>query len=113
MNKWTKNTAAVLVAVLTLAVIMYAPCSSWAGAADDIYKSKCAMCHGPDGTGDTAMGKKLNIRNLKSKEVQDMKDDQLTEIIVKGKNKMPGYDGKLKPAEIAQVVALIRTMAKK
>ena len=36
-------------------------------SADDgsaIFAKECAKCHGPDGKGDTAMGKKLKIKDL-------------------------------------------------
>ncbi len=110
MNQLSKRVAIAFIAVTVMAVVAYAPISALAGAGEDLYKSKCAMCHGADGTGDTAMGKKLNIRNLKSPEVQKETDAQLTEIITKGKNKMPEYGSKLKPEEIKQVVAAIRAM---
>jgi mono/diheme cytochrome c family protein len=85
-------------------------------AADDgaaLFKSKCAMCHGPDGKGEVPMGKKLGARDLTSAEVQKQSDAELTEVVTKGKNKMPAYEGKLKPDEIKGLVAYIRELAKK
>src|SRR6185369_13542432 len=58
----------------------------------DTFKSKCASCHGVDGSGSTAAGKALKIRDLSSADVQGQTDDQLLEIIAKGKDKMPGYE---------------------
>jgi mono/diheme cytochrome c family protein len=77
------------------------------------FKAKCAMCHGPDGTGKTAMGEKLKIRDLSSADVQKQSNADLTQIVTKGKEKMPSYDGKLTKEQIDQVVAHIRTLAKK
>ncbi len=37
----------------------------------------------------------------------------LTEVIAKGKGKMPAFGAKLKPDEIKQLVAYIRSMPKK
>ena len=35
---------------------------AWAqGDAKDLYLNKCATCHGPDGMGKTAKGKKLKV----------------------------------------------------
>jgi len=62
-------------------------------AGEQLYKAKCAACHGPDGKGEVPMGKKLSAHNLSSAEVQKQSDAQLTEVITKGKNKMPAYDG--------------------
>ena len=78
-----------------------------------IFNSKCAACHGKDGKGDTAMGKKLNIRSLVSKEVQKQTDAELLAISKKGKNKMPAYDGKIADDDLKAVIAHIRTLAKK
>jgi mono/diheme cytochrome c family protein len=77
------------------------------------FKSKCAMCHGPDASGKTPMGEKLNIRDLRSADVQKQTDAELAQIVTKGKNKMPSYDGKLTKEQIDQVVAYVRELAKK
>ncbi|MGA8439224.1 MAG: cytochrome c [Candidatus Sulfotelmatobacter sp.] len=86
---------------------------SLSGRAQDasaLFKSKCAICHGADGTG-SATGKKLGARDFTTAEVQGMTDAQLTDIITNGKNKMPKY-GTLKPEEIKGLVAYIRTLSK-
>lgn len=96
-----------LVIVLALGVITI--CSSSAAAQDAAatYKAKCAMCHGADGKGG-----KMGTRDFASAEVKAESDAQLTEIITKGKGKMPSYDGKLKDTEIKDLVAYIRSLAK-
>ena len=71
------------------------------------YKAKCAMCHGADGKGG-----KMGTRDFASAEVKAETDAQLTDIITKGKGKMPAYSGKLKDTEIKDLVAYIRTLAK-
>jgi mono/diheme cytochrome c family protein len=81
--------------------------------AASVYKTKCAMCHGPDGKGDNAMGKKLGARDFASPEVAKQTDDEMAGIIAKGKNKMPGYEKSLKPEQIKALVAYIRGLAKK
>jgi cytochrome c6 len=84
-------------------------------AADDagaLYKTKCAACHGPDGKGETAIGKTNKIRDLASAEVQKQSDDELAGIIGTGKGKMPGYGKSLKPEQIKGLVAYIRGLAK-
>ena len=77
-----------------------------------VYKAKCAMCHGADGKGETAAGKKTGARDFASPEVQKESDADLEQITKKGKNKMPGYEGKLKQAEIKDLVAYARKLAK-
>jgi cytochrome c6 len=97
----------VLFVILTLAV-------SGLFAADGaaIYKAKCAMCHGPDGTGLTSMGKSMKLRDLGSADVQKQTDKELFAWTADGKGKMPGYKGKLSDEEINSLVTYIRSMKK-
>src|SRR5579863_4737734 len=95
--------------VVLLACGLIAVCSSSAVAQDAAatYKAKCAMCHGPDGKGG-----KMGTRDFASPEVKAETDAQLTDIITKGKGKMPAYGEKLKDTEIKDLVAHIRSLAK-
>jgi cytochrome c6 len=82
-------------------------------AGETLFKAKCAMCHGPDGSGKTMMGERLKIPDLRSEEVQKQTDTQLKEIITNGKAKMPAYKGKIQPPQIEQLVGEIRELGKK
>lgn len=86
------------------------------GRADDatanLFKSKCAMCHGPEGSGKTVMGEKLKIPDLRSADVQKRPDADLKTIIAKGKDKMPAYEAKLSKEQIDKLVAYVRDLAK-
>jgi len=84
-----------------------------ASAGAKTFTSKCASCHGKDGRGDTAMGKKLKLRDLTSADVQKQSDQQLHTITAKGKGKMLAYEKKLTEEQIHEVVAFIRQLAKK
>ena len=109
-----KNTRLGLLTAVVVVVV--AGTGSTPLAAQDgptLYKTKCAMCHGADGKGETPMGKKLNIRDLGSPEVQKQADAELTTIISKGKGKMPPFEGKLTAEQIGQVLAHIRELGKK
>jgi cytochrome c6 len=81
--------------------------------AEPTYKSKCAACHGPDGKGETAIGKTNKIRDLASADVQKQSDDDLAGVIASGKGKMPAYAKSLKPDQIKGLVAYIRSLGKK
>jgi cytochrome c6 len=98
---------AVLVTLLAGGLI--AVCSTTAVAQDAAatYKSKCAVCHGPEGKGG-----KMGTRDFASPGVKAQSDAQLTEIITKGKGKMPPYGGKLKDTEVQDLVTYIRSLAK-
>jgi cytochrome c6 len=92
------------------AVALSVPLSAGAQDSSTLFKSKCAACHGADGTG-SAMGKKMGAHDFTTDEVQKMSDAELTDIIINGKNKMPKYSS-LKPEEIKGLVAYIRTLKK-
>jgi len=77
-----------------------------------VYEKACKSCHGTDGTANPAIAKmfKVDIKDLKSPEVQAMSDDDLMKIITDGK-------GKMKPVPAAassapDVVAYIRSWKK-
>ena len=94
--------------VTLLAVIFVHPLPVHAQDAPTLFKSKCAACHGADGTG-SSMGKKMGAHDFTSADVQKMSDAELTDIITNGKNKMPKY-GSLSPDEVMGLVAYIRTL---
>jgi mono/diheme cytochrome c family protein len=98
-----------LALVGALAALFVLPAMSAQDAAAT-FKSKCAGCHGTDGTG-SAMGKKMGAHDFTSADVQKMSDADLTDIITNGKNKMPKYSS-LKPEEVKGLVDYIRTLKK-
>jgi len=103
------NTKKLTIAI-ALAVVLGIPLSAGAQDASALFKSKCAGCHGADGTG-SAMGKKMGAHDFTSADVQKMSDAELSDTITNGKNKMPKY-GSLKPEEVKGLVAYIRTLKK-
>lgn len=106
MKHRIRNSAAIL-----LAAALAVPVLAQSGA--DTYKTKCAMCHGPDGTAATPMGKMMKIPSFKSPEVVRASDVSLIAVTKGGKGKMPAYNGKLTDSQIKEVVAYIRTFQKK
>lgn len=71
-----------------------------------LYKSKCAACHGVDGT-------KMAEHDLSSAKVQKKSAADLTAVIADGMPpKMPEFGDKLKPEEIKGLVDYIRTFKK-
>lgn len=78
-----------------------------------IFKSKCAGCHGPDGKGQTAMGKMMHLKDLGSPEVQKMSDAELHKLITEGKSPMPAFGKQLSKTQITEVVEYIRSLGKK
>ena len=70
----------------------------------------CASCHGKDGSGNTAMGKKLGVQNYSK--TQGFSDAEAANVIKNGKGKMKGYKDKLSDADVKALVAYIRSLKK-
>jgi len=105
-----KLTLSKKLAVVVVAMAIFAlPLASFAAdAAADVFKSKCAMCHGPDGK-----GKMAGTKDLGSADVQKSSDADLAATITNGKPpKMPAYKGKLTDDQIKSLVAYVRTFKK-
>ena len=90
---------------LLLAVAL--PMAAFADGAA-LYKTKCAPCHGADGSGQTPVGKNLKVRDLRSPEVQKLSDADITKVLSAGKGKMPA--SKLTADEMKAVIGFIRTL---
>jgi len=79
-----------------------------------VYKAKaCASCHGEAGAGDTAIGKKNNIPDFRSADVQKLSDAELTKILTEGKgqiSKMAHKSKNLTELQTKALVAWIRTL---
>lgn len=97
----------ILVTVLACGILALSASPAFADDAAATFKAKCAMCHGADGKGG-----KMGTRDFASPEVKAETDAQLTDIISKGKGKMPSYSGKLSDADIKGLVTYIRGLAK-
>lgn len=93
--------------VVALLVAMAVPAMAQDSAA--LYKSKCQICHGPDGKG-SAVGKKMGTKPFDSPDVAKQTDSQLIATTKNGKGKMPKYEGKLTDAQIKGLIAYIRTL---
>ena len=105
------NLPVALVAALMPLAFVAAPSRASAGGGE-LYKAKCASCHGEDGSGNTAVGRSLRLRALGSPEVQKQSDAELTSVTAKGKGRMPGYEAKLSQEQLQKLVRFIRGLKK-
>jgi len=99
---------------MTCAVLVLAgAATAWAqGDAKDLYLSKCATCHGPDGAGKTAKGKKLKVQDVHATATK-MTADEMIKIVTDGKGQdMDGYGKTLSKDQIKGVVDFYRGLAK-
>ena len=97
-------------AVILLAAFIAVPV--FAQAPGDLYKAKCAMCHGADGLAATPMGKNMKILSFKDPKMISASNAQFFASTKEGKGKMPAYKGKLTDQQIKDVIAYIRTLQK-
>lgn len=92
----------------------YLACSALVFAEVDarsIYLDKCSTCHGPDGQGKTAKGKKLKVKSVKE---TIGKEDlaAMIKIVTDGKGTdMDSFKTELKADQIKAVVEYYRTLA--
>ena len=98
-------------AALLLAASIAAPVFAQSAGANT-YKAKCAMCHGPDGTAATPVGKMMKVPSFKDPVLVKTSEAALIAVTKDGKGKMPAYNGKLTDAQIREVVSYIRTLQK-
>jgi cytochrome c6 len=112
MRQTLNGITAITTAVVLVGIALLSVPASAGNTGDATFKAKCAACHGPDGKGETAVGKSNKVRDLGSLDVQKQSDDELSAIIGNGKGKMPAYGKSLNPEQIKELVAYIRTLKK-
>jgi mono/diheme cytochrome c family protein len=76
------------------------------------FKANCTLCHSANGSGDSPTGKAMHAKDLRSDEVKKEPDAALSEIITKGKGKMPAFGAKLSADDVTKMVAYLRTLKK-
>jgi mono/diheme cytochrome c family protein len=101
-----------IVIVLSLAAAATPMQAADAAAGKAAYDKSCKSCHAPDGAGNPAIAKmfKVDMRDLKSADVQAMSDAELMKIVTDGKGKMKPVASAASSA--ADIVAYIRTWKK-
>jgi cytochrome c len=73
----------VILAILALAFLLFLALPNLSWAQEEIYKAKCAACHGADGKG-SAAGKKMGAPEFSSPAVQKASDADLADFIENG-----------------------------
>jgi cytochrome c6 len=106
-------------AMAAMAFLALGAASVRAAEPAEIWTQKCASCHGKDGTGNTKMGKKLDIKDYTDAKVQSaFTDDKAIQTIKegfkddKGKELMKGYKDAFSDDEIKGLVACMRAFKK-
>jgi len=103
----------VILAILALAFALFLILPNLSWAQDDLYKAKCAGCHGPDGKG-TAAGKKMGALEFSSPTVQKMSDAELADYIENGgpqKKASHAFANKgVSPADAAKLATYVKSL---
>lgn len=103
--------------LLTVAVLLAGAVALQADAEAN-WNKNCASCHGKDGKGQTAMGKRLGLKDYTDPKVQESFTDEEAFKATKeglkkdGKTVMKPYANKLSDDEIKELVAHIRSFKK-
>jgi mono/diheme cytochrome c family protein len=98
-------------AVLLVAVATRAAAADPDGAA--LYQAKCASCHGPDGRGDTPVGKALKVHSLlEPRWAADDAPAAIAKAVREGVPGMPSMASKLGAAEIEAVAKATHDLAR-
>jgi mono/diheme cytochrome c family protein len=103
----------ILTAVTLVTLFATAAFGASAKAGQAIYDKSCKTCHGADGTANPAIAKmmKVEMKDLKSTEVQALSDDDMKKIIAEGKGKMKPVKTVSGPA-VEDVIAYVRSLKK-
>ena len=117
MNSFTKKTTAAILAItasaFSISMFESPPPVLAFQSVKSLYTSKCAVCHGNDGSATTAKGKELKVRDLRSPEFKKMPDAKALEVMLKGKGKMEGYEKTLGKEKVEQLLAYCRELSNK
>ena len=103
----------VILAVLVIAFALFLALPNLSWAQEDVYKAKCAGCHGADGKG-TAAGQQMGAPAFSSPAVQKATDADLVDYIENGgpqKKAMHAFANKgVSAAEAAKLATYVKTL---
>jgi mono/diheme cytochrome c family protein len=99
--------------IICAGLLLASAAGLWAqGDAKELYLSKCATCHGADGAGKTAMGKKLKVQDAHAA-VAKMSAEQMIKAVTDGKGQdMNGYGKQFSGDQIKGLVDYYRGLGK-
>ena len=100
-------------------ILLFTAAGGSAASVEDNWKKHCASCHGKDGKGKTRAGRKTRVKDHTDAKVQAAySDKQAVDNLKKGmksdkgKVQMKPYAEKLSDAEITELIAFVRKLAK-
>ncbi len=107
----SKLVASVTFACIVLFMVCVPNLAAQEGA-DELYNHKCAICHGKDGLGNTAKGRKAQVKDVHAN-MKDSRDD-MVKVVSDGKgDNMDAYKDQLTPKQIQDLVDYYRSLGQK
>src|SRR5262245_31018389 len=107
------------IVIVGVAAFLLAAASTQAADVKENWEKQCLKCHGPDGKGQTRMGRQAGVKDYTDPKVQaELKDENAIKaikegIVDKGKKKMEPYKDKLSDDEIKALIEHMRAFGKK
>ncbi len=100
---------------LACALMLVCPLWAWAqpSAGPELWRRRCAMCHGEDGRGRTKVADRAPMPDFASAAWQQQRsDDQIrASIRLGGKDPMPAFKDRLSAQDLDALVRFIRGLA--
>jgi len=100
--------------ILTCSLAIFGMCChTQAEGGRDLFMTNCASCHGNDGKGQTAIGKKLDAKNLTESKFSAAEIEKRIAAgtkDAKGIVKMPAFAERLSPQQISDIAAFVKSL---
>ena len=101
------------IAILSMLFLAVTPLVFAQADGQKLFDTNCAKCHGPDGSGNTVVGKAVGAKDLGSAEAKKLTDAEIHTQIDQGKGNMPPFGGTLNKAQIDSLIPIVRGFGKK
>ena len=101
-----------------LSILWLSLCLFWIGCGrnermDLLYAQRCMGCHGQSGEGDGPVAASLPVRVPDFRETVEKKSiPQIRRVIAEGRGIMPAFGPALRPAEITDMVQMVRFLSR-
>ena len=98
--------------------LLFFLCLLWIGCGrnermDRLYAQRCMGCHGQSGEGDGPVAASLPVRVPDFRETVEKKSiPQIRRVIAEGRGIMPAFGPALRPAEITDMVQMVRFLSR-
>jgi mono/diheme cytochrome c family protein len=75
------------------------------------FNKKCAVCHAKDGSGNTAKGKSLHVKDVRQT-IKESDEAAMIKVVTEGKGEMDSYKDQFTSDQVKALVEYYRSLAK-